>query len=118
MENTSTYRTVALLPTGATINPAAPQGAEYYDKDQVAYIVRKVGRSTGAVLPEANALRVLTSYGNLGGAWMVGTRHNAQHDQTGRDLGRFEVVGVVTFADPAAATGEIPGRKVKHWVFK
>jgi hypothetical protein len=98
----------ALQPTGTWMNVSTPETAEYYDRDQVAYVVR----STVGV-----NCRILTSFGALGDSWFVGTKHDIAHDQTNEYLGKFEVVGIVNFAS-GATVGEIPTRSWPHWVFK
>lgn len=52
-------------------------------------------------------------------SWSVGTRHEVHHDQAGYRLGFFEVIGLVdTSEDGPISIGEIPTRKIPHWVFK
>lgn len=96
----------ALLPTHTTMNPAHPEDAEYYNDRQVAYVVKNVDTGT---------LRCLTSYGIID--WDLGFVTNIHHDQTGRHLGTFKVIGIRDFAMDYRK-GEIPNRKLAHWVFK
>lgn len=98
----------ALLPTGTTINPSAPEDATYYDPEQTLLVVEN---------DETHALRALTSFGSLGASWSVGTVHEIHHDQTLRRLGWFKVVGVVDFRS-GERTGKVPARKIPHYVFK
>jgi hypothetical protein len=103
-----TRYSAALLPTGTKMNPASPDDATYFDQGQVAYIVRNT---------DTGALRVFTSFGNLGDGWAPGTYHEIYHDQTSRFLGYFKVTGVTTFAT-GATEGEVPSKSLPHWVFK
>lgn len=100
----------SLLPTGETMNPARPEGATYYDRDQVAYIV------TGVSPDNDGAVRVLTSFGPLNG-WTLNTFQTIRHDQSCRDLGRYRVTGIRNYKTGFQA-GEIPDRPVRQWVFK
>jgi hypothetical protein len=99
----------ALLPTGELMNPSKPTTAMYYDEDAVGYIARKVGD----VAPS----RVLTSFGRSNDSWAIGTQHTIIHDQTHRDMGRYEVVGFIDFKS-GQQMGQVPDRKLRHWVFK
>jgi hypothetical protein len=105
----------ALLPAlGKLMNPARPEGALFYDRDQVAYVVRQVS-------PEDRqgtwgAVRVLTSFGRLRG-WTLGSEHEIRHDQTFRPLGRWVVTGIRNYKTGWQA-GEIPDRPLRQWVFK
>ena len=100
----------SLLPTGAMMNPARPEDAAYYDKDQVAYIVTGVSQDCYGVI------RVLTSYGRLNG-WNLNTLHTIRHDQSCRSLGRWRVTGIRNYKT-GWQKGEIPDRPVRQWVFK
>jgi hypothetical protein len=99
----------ALLPTGTKMNPARPDSAEYFDAGQTAIVVRNLDSGT---------LRVFTTFGQVGNAWAIGTRHEVKHDQTGRYLGEFQVIGTVEFAGIRITQGEVPNRSLPHWVFK
>ena len=108
----------ALLPTGTFMNPSQPESAEYYDREQVAYIVKQIRESDGSLLPPGPLkLRVLTSFGLLGEHWARGTTHFIEHDQTQRPLGQFEVIGIRDYK-LGVRTGLVPDRKLPHWVFK
>lgn len=98
----------ALLPTGTRMNPAQPDGAKFFESDQYAYVVKNV---------DTGALRVLTSFGHVGEAWEVGTLHSIHHDQSLRHLGYWEVVGTHDYKT-GVTTGEVPDKKLGHWVFK
>lgn len=102
------YRGHALLPTGERLNPRAPSDATYYEEGQTAYVVQRLGTS---------AFVVLTSFGDLGPEWAIGTLHDIRHDQTLRLLGTYKVCGVVNFKD-RSGEGNVPGRSLPHWVFK
>lgn len=106
-------RSAALLPTGTTMNPSKPETAEYFDPSQTAIIVTKDGSA------DPKDLRVLTTFGDPGAAWGIGTHHEIHHDQTRRYLGTFTVVGTRNFSqDLLGGIGNVPDRKIKHWVFK
>lgn len=105
------YSSAALLPTGTKMNPVHPEDAQYYDQGQVAYVMK---HSSGA-------LRLFTSFGQLGnygpGNWSIGTYHEVHHDQTLRNAGVFQVIGQADFRT-GTKTGEVPDKKLAHWVFK
>ena len=97
----------AILNSNTTINPADPAGAEYYDAGQVAYILeRESGRKV-----------VATSFGTLSDDLAVGKRQGFHHDQSQRSMGLLTVTGIVTFAD-GSTLGDIPDKKLPHFVFK
>jgi hypothetical protein len=103
----------ALLPTQTRMNPASPETADYYEKDQFAYVVEKLDWAG----QPSKTYRVLTSFGDLGEAWKIGTSHEIHHDQTFRNLGFFKVVGTHDYKTGTKA-GEVPDKKLAHWVFK
>jgi hypothetical protein len=97
----------ALLPTGTKMNPMDPKDATYYDEGQVAYVVES----------EDGKFKVLTSFGSLGSDWAVGRCHEIHHDQTFRNFGFFTVTGIRNYKT-SEVTGEVPSKKLPHWVFK
>ena len=100
----------ALLPTRSKMNPRHPETAQFYDQGQVAYVMRHV---------DSGALRLFTSFGDLGSAWAMGTVHLVHHDQTLRSAGWFEVVGKRDFrTGEDDVVGEVPDKALAHWVFK
>jgi hypothetical protein len=107
------YDASALLPTGQLMNPAHPEGARYYDRGQVAYVVTG---PAGSPLP---GVRVLTSFGVLVG-WDLGSEHAIRHDQSCLPLGTWRVTGIRDYSAGAliAPLGTIPDRPLRHWVFK
>lgn len=98
---------VAILSTGTSINPASPESAEFYDKGQFAYVLQR----------ENGKLIVATSFGSLGSEWRLGTWHDFHADQSRRALGAMEVVGTADFST-SVNHGEVPNRKLPHYVFK
>lgn len=42
MRNYNWRNTTAALPTGESLNPANPEGATYYDKGQVCFVLQRV----------------------------------------------------------------------------
>ncbi len=98
-----------ILPTGERMNPTRPETATYYDKKQVAFILRPIDGK--------RATRVFTSYGGLGVEWAIGTEHLCRHDQTRAILGEFVVVGVADYRTNTRV-GDVPDRKLAHSVFK
>jgi hypothetical protein len=91
------------------MNPSAPESAEYFDPELVAYVMRKPERT--------RPTRVLTSFGDLGEDWAIGTTHVLYHDQTNAGLGTYTVVGIADFST-GRKTGEVPDRQLSHAVFK
>lgn len=104
------HGSTALLPTSTNINPSKPIGAEYFQSGQTLLIIQ-----------DGDKVRCATSFGQPTG-WAVGTKHECHHDQAGYRLGYFEVIGLVDCqgdtADEWIAIGEVPNRKIPHWVFK
>jgi hypothetical protein len=103
-----TAHTTPVLPTKTKMNPRDPSGAEFYDGDQVAYVMKRT---------DDGVYRLVTSFGRLK-AWGVGTVHKLTHDQTGGKFGDFIVEGVANFKTPSQNRGEIPNKKLAHWVVK
>jgi hypothetical protein len=98
----------SLLPTNETMNPARPEDAVYFDRNQVAYVVALEGNPS--------VLRVLTSFGSLRG-WDIGSVHTIRHDQTWHPLGTWRVAGIRNHRS-GNVIGSIPSRPLRHWVFK
>jgi hypothetical protein len=98
----------ALLPTSTKMNPVCPIDAPYYDRGQFAYVMKHLA---------SGALRLFTSFGDLGSDWAIGTVHEVHHDQTLRSAGEFQVIGKTDFGSHTA-TGQVPDKKLAHWVFK
>ncbi len=98
-----------ILSTGERMNPMQPEEAMYYDKGQVAFIMRPIS--------SVRATRIFTSFGGLNDTWAVHTQHSCRHDQTGARLGEFVVVGVIDFST-GEREGHVPNRKLAHAVFK
>jgi len=106
----SRYNAVAALPTGTSMNPLHPETAEYFDKDQTAYVMFKVSEQ------RTRPTRVFTSFGNFPD-WKIGTLVHFQHDQTGAYLGEYRVSGIHVYANGEMA-GDVPDSKIKHCVAK
>jgi hypothetical protein len=102
-------RPVAVLPTGKFLNPKHPDTAEYYDPGQTAYIMVTDGSRR---IP-----RVVTSFGSPDSNWAIGSRHVLKHDQSGMDMGRFEIVGIAVFKRNTTI-GNVPNRLLRHYVMK
>src|SRR5688500_114161 len=79
-----------VLPTGEKMNPAFPRDAEYYapENDQTAYVLFREDDS------RTRPTRVVTGFGGFDSSWGIGARYNVYHDQNGRFLGLYRVVGV------------------------
>lgn len=99
--------TYALLPTRTFINPFSPAGATYYDEDQTILVVR------GA--PNPWTTRALTTFGS-GSPFMIGDTMEIHHDQTLKRVGLVRIIGRVE--RDKALHGDVPDRKIPHWVFK
>lgn len=97
-------------PTSTSMNPSAPEGAEYFDHGQTIYILN-VGTAA------APKLRAWTTFGSLN--IDVNARHEVISDQTGRSLAGWrgaEIVG--TRCADGEIFGDVPNRKLPHWVAK
>jgi hypothetical protein len=102
-----------ILPADAELNPARPEGATYYNERQQAMIMRQVGADEPThVFTGFNAGKSL-GYPD----WALGAIYDCLHDQTGEDLGEFEVVGRILFAT-GEREGIIPDAPLQHCVFK
>jgi hypothetical protein len=99
------YHSYAIFNSGTKINPASPADAEYYDAGQVAYVLER---------PSGSRV-VATSFGSL--RLTVGSRYDFHHDQSRRAMGLLQVIGTVEFAT-GITEGEIPDKKLPHFVFK
>lgn len=104
------YPYTPVLPTAETLNPLFPADSVYYDVGQTAYVLFKTSDA------RTRPTRVLTSFGALSD-WHVGKEVDLSHDQTGRLLGRYRVVGVHHFAS-GERVGDVPNMKLKHCVAK
>jgi len=111
MSGSLRYDPLAVLPTGASINPTQLAASAFYFKEMVAYVLFKQNES------RTRPTRVLTSYGSLG--WKVGDVKYLQHDQTGAYLGEYMVSGIA-YGDPDAgmSVGDVPSISIKHCVVK
>lgn len=97
----------AILDSCTKMNPAQPQDAEYYDAGQVAYILER----------ESGRRLVATSFGSFNEDLAIGKSQKFHHDQSGRTMGHLRIIGIATFAT-GATEGEVPDRKLPHFVFK
>lgn len=100
----SKHKELYVLPTKTRMNPQNPKENEFYDKDQVAYIV-----------PRDGSYRTITSFGKLD--IEVGDVVSVIHDQSGARLGLVTVVGRKVFSN-GNTQGEVPDHAVGHWVVK
>ena len=96
---------IAVLPTRCNANPATQVG-KYCDPGQVGYVILGVDQPTP---------RYLTSFGSMG--WDVGQCFGLKHDQNGRQLGYFEVIGIVDNRT-GERRGRVAERPIPHWVLK
>lgn len=97
--------TLHLLPTQTKMDPTAPEDATYFADDLVGYVMRT----------ERGTLRLATSAGR--GDLDLGDTRLVRHDQTGRSLGTWTVVGIASFAD-GTREGDVPAGALGHLVFK
>lgn len=100
------YDGISIQDTHTTMNPAHPETAEFYDRDQVAYVLKR----------ESGRLLVATSFGPLD-QLETGRAYGFHHDQSGRFIGNLLVVGTADFST-GETTGEVPDRAIRHFVFK
>jgi len=98
-----------VLPTGEQMNPSHPEGAVYFDKDQVVYVMRRLD------VPRTRPSRVITSFGRISND--IGDKVSIFHDQTGAFLGDYELVGIREYTS-GRTQGEVPDRLIPHSVFK
>lgn len=106
----SRANTVAALPVGESINPAAPDRSHYaFGQGMVGYVLFKVNEA------RTRPTRVLTGYGDCG--WRIGDMIHLHHDQTGAYMGEYRVHGIVDF-DTMETAGEVPSIKIKWQVMK
>jgi len=100
----------AILNTQVSLDPSKPEN-EYWNEELVGYIIKLDGKSS---------LRIVTSWGNIESLNTVGLRGEFHADQSGRYLGHGTVLGIVRgdLAEGLRSEGEIPGKKLSHWVFK
>lgn len=110
-------RSVSTLPTRTNANPTDIDSWTYGADDGV----------IGYVLGFNKSRRLFTSYGTLPGFVLGGDLHEFHHDQTCRTLGFWKVVGIVRVTKSEIAglktttlifEGEVPNRKLSHWVCK
>ncbi len=104
------YRSYALLPTGTTMNPLKPETSFYFEPNQSYQIAKS----------ETGTYRIFSSYGlfDEDDLYKIMPVH---HDQTGRYLGDFTIVGIVStnqFTGERFSEGEIPNKKIPFWVYK
>ena len=95
----------AILTTRTKMNPANPVGADFFSREQTAYVLRN---AAGTVI-------VATSFGDL--AFKTGEWREFHHDQSRRSMGELEVIGVADFTT-GETLGEVPDQPVTHYVFK
>ncbi len=95
----------AILVTHTSMNPSRPETAEYYDADQVAYVLCR----------ESGRLIVATSFGSLD--LKVGGSYSFHHDQSRRGMGKLAVTGAVEYRT-GTKLGAVPDRAIPHFVFK
>lgn len=104
---------VVVRSTHTTMNPFAPKSNEYYDADQVAYVMQN----------NRGIVRVVTSFGSLGESYEVGNCTTLISDANGRDLGVHTIVAIVDFTTMTSYIAKnyskaLINRKLKHCVVK
>lgn len=103
-------RNIDVLPTGVTMNPRDPRTAAFYDQKQTAYVLNKTSEH------RTRPTRVMTSHGPLAGM-KLNSSLRLFHDQTGEELGEYEVVGIHDFWS-GETVGNVLDFKLKHCVVK
>lgn len=101
--------TTALLPSGENMNALSPESHFCYHDDMTALVVERVGTTN-------RSLRVLTTAGGTRG-WEIGQVISGHHDQTGRPLGDFKIIGMRNF-ESGSIYGVVYDRPLRHYVFK
>lgn len=106
------------LPTRTKMNPAHPEDDDFYDPGQIAYVFQK----------DDGKYRVWTSFGLVSGPYpndellQVGDYVSFRHDQTDKILAHgAKCIGIKDYGGPEGEgweQGEIPDRKMAHWVAK
>lgn len=104
---------IAVRNTTKTMNPFAPKDAEYYDVDQVAYVV----------INNKGKARVVTSFGHLGDAYQVGSATTLVSDANGRSLGVHTICAIVNFSTGVSYVAKgmhknLFNRKLQHVIVK
>ena len=99
----------AILPCESMANPWDTTTIEYFDAQQVGYILQKPERT--------RPTRIVMSAGDLGPGFALDTWHDFYHDQTGAQLGRYQVVGIARY-DIGQMVGDVPDRALAYAVFK
>jgi hypothetical protein len=99
-------RELHVLPTRTNMDPMRADENQFYDRQQVAYVMQDAYGSSRFCI---------TSFGELD--LELGQELFLTHDQTRRSLGLYVVIGIADF-DKAEVIGEMPGRKVAHSVVK
>lgn len=102
--------TLCTIATGTSINPAQPETAEYYEIDQVCYVLADAFDSTKKIV-------AATSFGDLG--YKIGDSFMliAQGGNADRNLGPRRVIGIADFS-AGTTQGNVPNRKLGHRVVK
>lgn len=104
-----------VLHSDTRMRPLSPQDNEFYEKDQVAYVVRQT---------EGGGIKIITSFGHLGAGYEVGNIVRLIADQTGRRMGDHRVIGIIDFStgiryrSPYLESWKSVNKKLRHYVVK
>lgn len=106
-----TSKTLVARLTGERMNPLYPQAARFYDRSQTAYVLFKLSDN------RTRPTRILTSIGPLADV-KIGTTLELIHDQDGKRLGEYQVVGIHDFGSDEQI-GDVPDlNNILHCVVK
>jgi len=95
-------------PTKTRMNPSAPEDAEFYDPTATIHVIE-------GVYPTRGRGRIFTYHGGPG--MSVGDERQFRHGwDGGSSLGWWRCVGTVH--TDGTTEGEIPDRRMPHWVAK
>ena len=95
-------------PTKTRMNPSAPEEAEFYDSAAIIHVIEDAN-------PEKTRVRCWTTFGGPG--MEVGEESEFRHGWDGGSLlGWWRCIGTVH--TDGTTEGEIPDRRLPHWVAK
>jgi hypothetical protein len=98
-----------ILQTGTRMNPLKPRENPFYETGLVAYVVRDANRVG------LHALKIITSWGHLGGDYEIGKTVRLIADQTGKSLGSAEVIAIIDLTTMTRYLCKLDARTWIYW---